>query len=119
MNPAWVVFVPYLAFILTLLLGLGLSRLGRPYPGWLFNFHKLVALAGVVFGVWQLAQRWQAASLAWLWWFGLVCAGLAILALFASGALLSIGKFDYSRLKLIHRVAPGLLVLAWVIFWLG
>jgi hypothetical protein len=42
----------------------------------------------------------------------LVVAGLCVVALFASGAMISIGKLDYTLTLTIHRVAPVLLVIA-------
>jgi len=43
--------LPGILFILTLAFGFWLSSAGKPYNGFLFNFHKLIALSGVVIGL--------------------------------------------------------------------
>lgn len=42
----------------------------------------------------------------------LALAGLGVVALFASGALMSAGKFDHALLRTIHRIALTALVVA-------
>lgn len=112
---------PGIALALTLGLGFGLSLAGKPYNGLLFNTHKLVALGAVVAVGWE-AARWlrsggaPAGAL-------LLLAGAALLvvALFASGALLSMGKLDYAALLTTHRVALIALVATLALggFWLA
>lgn len=104
--------LPGLAFILTVTFGLWLSRSGKPYNGLLFNVHKLVALAAVIITVVQFVRilarvDWPAISSVLL-----VLAGLGVMALFASGALMSAGKFDHALLRTIHRIALAALVVA-------
>jgi hypothetical protein len=45
----------------------------------------------------------------------LVLAGLCVVALFATGALMSMGKLDYALMLTIHRVTPFLLVISMVL----
>ena len=97
-------------FILTLAFGLWLSRLGKPYNGVLFNIHKLIALGAVVVTAIQMVKlvrgmETQAHVIALL-----VVAALCVIALFASGALMSAGKLEYNLMLAIHRVAPFVLV---------
>jgi hypothetical protein len=51
----------------------------------------------------------------------LVVAGLCVVALFASGALLSIGKTDYAVTRAGHRIALAVLAAALTVaaFWLA
>jgi hypothetical protein len=98
--------------MLTLLFGFWLSGLGKPYHGLLFNIHKLVALGAVVFTVWQLAGLLKEMGVPALVIALLTVAGLCVIALFASGALLSLGKANYALLLTLHRLAPAALVLA-------
>jgi hypothetical protein len=108
--------LPGVAFALTLALGFWLSLASRPYNGLLFNVHKLVALGAVIAIGWE-AVRWfrgagsPAGAL-------LLAAGAALLviALFASGALLSMGKLEYALVLTTHRLAMAALV---VVLMLG
>lgn len=103
-------FPPILLFILTLAFGFWLSRVGKPYNGALFNIHKLVALGAVVFAVIQISKTGVSGSPLLL--VALVAAGLCAVALFASGAMMSIGKVDYALTLTVHRVALAMLVVA-------
>jgi hypothetical protein len=113
--------VPGGLFILTLVFGLWLSRLGKPYNGVLFNVHKLIALGAVVVTAIHMVRMLrgmdtQAFVIMWL-----VVAALCVIALFASGALMSVGRSGYTLMLTIHRVAPAALVLccALVLYLLG
>jgi hypothetical protein len=103
---------PGVGFLLTLVFGFWLSRHGRPYSGVLFNLHKLVALATVfVAGLYayhaQNTIDFQFPTLVWV-----VTAAASAVALFASGASMSISERHYAVMKTIHRIAPVLLVAA-------
>jgi hypothetical protein len=103
---------PTLGFIVTVAFGFWLSRLGKPYNGLLFNIHKLIALATVILAglaVYQGLTGMDAATLISLF---LVLAVLSVIALFASGALMSAGKGKYSAMKLVHNISPFILVIA-------
>lgn len=103
---------PGILFILTLVFGFWLSRAGRPYNGILFNIHKLIALGAVVTAVIQFTKMPGTIDLLTLATGLLVVTGLCVVALFASGALMSAGKMDYALLLTLHRVMPVALVLA-------
>ncbi len=103
-------FTPILLFILTLAFGFWLSKVGKPYNGALFNIHKLIALGAVVFAVIQISKTGVPDSP--LLVVALVVVGLCVLVLFASGALMSIGKLDYTLTLTIHRVSLAVLVIA-------
>lgn len=104
-------FNPTLGFLVTVAFGFWLSKLGKPYNGLLFNFHKLIALATVILAglaVYQTIKVLDGAALIFLL---LVLAALSIIALFASGALMSAGKGEYSVMKLVHNISPFILVI--------
>jgi len=107
--------LPGIAFILTLAFGFWLSHVGKPYNGFLFNIHKLIALGAVVATVIQLVKLLKGADSLALVIVSLVVAALCVIALFASGALMSMGKLDYALMLTVHRVAPVILVVAIVI----
>jgi hypothetical protein len=106
---------PGIVFLLTLVFGIWLSLLGKPYNGILFNIHKLVALGTVIVMVNQLSKMLKSADSLALVIALLVLAGLCVVALFASGALLSMDKLDYALMLTIHRVTPFLLVISMVL----
>lgn len=101
--------LPGVLFALTLVFGFGLSHAGKPYNGLLFNIHKLMALAGVVFLGVQFSKTLHVPN-------GLAIAllifsALCVIALFVSGALMSAGKLEYSLMLTLHRIAPGALAI--------
>ncbi len=106
---------PGIAFILTLVFGFWLSHVVKPYNALLFNVHKLIALSAVVVTVVQLVKLLKGADALALVIVLLVVAALCVIALFASGALMSMGKLDYTLMLTVHRVAPVVLVIAMVI----
>ena len=110
--------LPGIAFILTLAFGFWLSHVGKPYNGLLFNVHKLIALGAVVATVIQLVKLLKGADSLALIIVLLVVAALCVIALFASGALMSIGKLDYALMLTVHRIAPVLLVTAMIIIFI-
>ena len=106
---------PGIAFVLTLAFGFWLSNAGKPYNGILFNIHKLIALATVIIAVVQFAQTLKTANALAAIAALLVLAASCVVALFASGALMSAGKLDYGLMLTIHRIAPAVLVIAMVL----
>jgi len=109
------ILLPGIVFILTLAFGFWVSHVGKPYNGLLFNVHKLSALGAVVATVIQLVKLLKSADALALVGVLLVVAALCVIALFASGALMSMDKLDYALILTIHRVAPVVLVIAMVI----
>jgi hypothetical protein len=103
---------PGIVFLLTLVFGFWLSLAGKPYNGLLFNLHKLIALGAVILAGRQFyllmkglsPQGWLIALI--------VIAAIGVLALFASGAFMSIGNLDYQAMLTIHRIALPLEVIS-------
>jgi hypothetical protein len=104
--------LPGILFLLTLGFGFWLSNTRKPYNGSLFNLHKLIALGAVIAAVIQFSKMLKGADSLVLLVFLFVAAALCVIALFASGALMSMGKLDYSITLTIHRIAPVILVIA-------
>jgi predicted CDP-diglyceride synthetase/phosphatidate cytidylyltransferase len=101
--------IPGISFALTLVFGFWLSHAGKPYNGFLFNVHKLIALGAVVLAGMQFYKMLHTFDglLAVL----LLLLALCVIALFTSGALMSAGKLNYALMLTIHRVAPVILTL--------
>ncbi len=97
-------------FLLTLVFGFWLSRIGKPYNGILFNIHKLLALAAVIVAVFEIRKMIQSEGT--IPFYNVLIAltialtGVSIIALFATGALMSIGKLNYAVSLTIHKAAP-------------
>jgi hypothetical protein len=104
-----------LAFLLTIVFGFWLSKLGKPYHGALFTIHKLLALGAVVAVGVQLFRTLERTDTHAVLIILLALAMVCVIALFASGALMSQDKLDYNLLRTIHRLAPIVFIV--VIFW--
>lgn len=101
-----------LLFLLILTVGMLLKKAGKPYPIALFTIHKLTALAFAVYTVVNLTGLLKNVHTSGLIWGMLVVAGLCVIALFSTGAILSFEKPATQMIFVIHKAAPALLVLS-------
>jgi hypothetical protein len=101
-----------LLLLLTLASGLWLGLSGKPYSTAIFTIHKLIALGAVIAAGVTFNHLRMSNSVSMLAASAMITAGALFLALFVSGALLSIGKPDHAAILVIHRAAPLLAVLA-------
>jgi hypothetical protein len=85
---------------------------GKPYNGILFNTHKLIALGDVVITSMQIYRVSKSMEPQALITMLIVVAGLGVVSLFATGALMSAGKLPYNTMLTIHRIALILTTLA-------
>ncbi len=114
------IFIPYLAagiaFILTLVFGVWLTRMGKPYNGVIFNIHKLCALAAVILTALPIYRALAApGGLQILPILLIVLAVACVVVLFASGALMSLDKWRYKVLLSLHQVGPAVAAIAAVL----
>ena len=103
---------PGIVFLLTLVFGVWLSLSGKPYNGLLFNIHKLIALGAVILSAVQLFKMLQDTDIQVVPILLIVVAVACAIALFATGALMSMEKLNYNVMLTIHRIAPILAVIA-------
>jgi hypothetical protein len=103
---------PAILFLLTLGFGFWLSATGKPYNGLLFNVHKLIALAAVILTAIRFYNPLNGAETQALLIVVIALAGVCVVALFVTGALMSIGNPAYSLLRTIHRIAMAVAALA-------
>jgi len=103
---------PGIFFLLTLGFGIWVGLAGKPYNGILFNIYKLIALGAVIITGIQVSKTLHSSDSQALIIALLVLAGICIVALFASGALISMEKLNYEAMLTIHRVAPILAAIA-------
>jgi hypothetical protein len=110
-----------LFFLFIFLFGFWLSRSGRPYSTILFNIHKLIALAAVIFLIVTVYRSSRAASLGPAQIVTVGITALTVIGLFATGALISIdaagglgnaSQSTRTAIIMIHRVLPYLAVLS-------
>ncbi len=95
--------------IITYAFGFWLSFLGKPYNGVLFTIHKLTALAATILLI-VVSYSWLKGINGSLLAIGLVVlGGGCLIALFISGALMSVDKMPYIPFLIIHRITLVLL----------
>jgi len=104
--------LPGILFVLTLAAGVWLSHTGRPLNTLIFTLHKLIALGAVVVTGVHVYGMLKGTQVEALLIALIVLTGLCVVALFASGALLSAAGPVSRILLTIHNVAPFLFVLA-------
>ena len=95
-----------IVFLLTLAFGFWLSRIGKPYNGILFNIHKLLALGAVIVAVFEIRKTLQSEGTIPFYNVLIALTGVSIIALFATGVLMSIGKLNYAVSLTIHKITP-------------
>jgi hypothetical protein len=95
---------PVIIFLLTVASGVWLSRSGKPLNTALFTVHKLIALAAVVAAVTQTYTALKVADIPAILIALIILLGLCVVALFATGALMSMNKPAYTVLRTTHQV---------------
>jgi len=106
---------PGITLLLTLGFGFWVSDTGKPYNGLLFNIHKLIALGTVIIAAIQLSKMLKGADSLGLIIALLALASICVIALFATGALMSMEKLDYMLTLTIHRIASAVMVVVTVL----
>ena len=94
--------------LLTFVSGYWLSHSGKPISTVIFTIHKLIALSAVISTAVAIYQIRAGVDFRALELSVIVATGVLFLTLFATGAMLSIGKPDSAVILTIHRVAPYL-----------
>ncbi len=105
--PATRIVICGLLFLLTLGSGVWLSHSGKPLNTVIFTIHKLIALATVVIIAISVYNLYRIADIRSSLVPALIAAsGLLFLALFVTGALLSLEKPASGAILRVHQVAP-------------
>jgi hypothetical protein len=99
-----------LFFLFIFLSGFWLSRSGKPYSGIIYNIHKLISLAAVVFLVITIYRINQVAELSAMGLTAGVVTGLFFLGTIIAGGLLSTGKPTPAAILTMHQITPFLTV---------
>jgi hypothetical protein len=104
------IIVTGVLFLLTIISGIWLHNTSMPLNTLIFTIHKLLALAAVIFtaiAIYNLCKNVEIKTIILIL---IIIAGLSLLALFISGALLSIGKPAGSVILTVHNIVTILAV---------
>jgi len=104
--------IPGIVFLLTFLSGVWLSRSGKPLHAAVFTVHKLIALGTVVATAIQTYHALKGGEIQTILSALIILIGLSVVALFATGALMSANKPAYNMLLFIHKVSVFLALIA-------
>ena len=101
-----------LFFLFIFLSGFWLSHSGKPYSGIIFNVHKLLGVAAVIFLGITMYQASQTAQLSAVELSAGLVAGLFFISTIVSGGLVSIDKTMPTAISIMHKLFPYLTVLS-------
>lgn len=104
--------LPGIIFVLTLASGAWLSNTGKPYSSVIFTIHKLISVAAVVLATIQMIRGFKTVGAFPLTIILFILVILAVIALFATGALMSLDKEPYKVWLLIHQISPVVMGIA-------
>lgn len=104
MGIEMILLINAILVVLTVLAGIFIHKTGKPYNKLIFSIHKFATIGFVVFSSIMLLNHAKVNELGMYTSTFVVLAFVSILALFISGAMLSLDKF-YDRMLLIHRAS--------------
>lgn len=105
-----------IGILLLIIIGFGIwvSRSGKPYNGLLFNIHKLVALGAVILTGIRLFRLDPLSTFPIMVILLIAMAGLSVIAMFATGAVLSIQEELNPLMQWIHGVSAVVISLCFI-----
>jgi hypothetical protein len=103
-------------FIILILSGFWMAKLGKPYNPMAFNIHKFIALAFIVYTLILSKGLTQSTAMNLANWVFLVLSVLFILLVLISGGFLSSKGEVIKPLVQMHKLSSGLVLLS-VIGW--
>ncbi len=107
------IMVTGLLSFFTVISGVWLSHSGKPINVAIFTIHKLIALATVIVIAVNVYQLYRAVDIrAFVEVLIIAVTGLLFIALFVTGALLSLGKPVPEAILMIHKVTPLLALIS-------
>lgn len=96
--------------VITIIAGLFMHKMGKPYNSVVFNIHKFATIGFVVYLTFLLFSYSKTHDIELFPSIFAAIAAISVLALMVSGALLSLDKF-FDRMLLIHRVSTFLFII--------
>lgn len=118
MNVPLRMLIATMLLVLAVWTGLSTSHHGKPYPGILFLFHRLLSVALTLYTLlFIIGLLGMSRVEIWLVLLLLV-GGLSIVTLFISGVLISMGRISLDTASSIHSFAAVLMIVTLGIFLL-
>ena len=112
-------FISGTLFVLIIIMGFVTQGMGRPLNAIVFTVHKVMALAFVVYMVTNVIDCLKNAQTNALMWTMIVVSGLLVIALFATGAMLSFEKPAAKAIHILHAILPIPLVISIVSIYIA
>lgn len=111
-SSQWI--VPGILFLVIIGVGFWVSKLGKPYHGLLFNIHKLIALGAAILTGIRIFRLdpWETFPVLAILLIALALGG--VIAIFATGAVMSIQDQVKRTPKLIHQISAGSIAAAMI-----
>jgi len=113
-----VYLLSYGVLLIILISGYFLYRAAHPYPGLLFNIHKLIALGWTIYTGIHLYRSNSLSSFTAFDIAVLALLAIFVIALFVSGALMSSGR-TFPGLRFVHISATLLLLISTALILAG
>ena len=99
-------------FLFTIGSGICLSKLGKPYGTIIFNIHKLIALGFIIYTFIIGRNLFKSIDINNIMWFLIVVSIISVIALIATGGILSIKDRIKDSWVIIHKVSTALLLVS-------
>ncbi len=92
--------------VLVIITGVVLTKKGSPYPGLLFNVHKLLTLAAITLLVLIVIQLMKGTPVSTIDWVFIILTGLFMIGSLITGGLLNVEGAAYSTMRILHKIVP-------------
>jgi Na+/glutamate symporter len=100
-----------LFFLISIATGIWLTNNGKPLNPWIFNTHKLIALAAAVFTGLVIRNLLKSFETDAIFITMVILLVLFYLSLFVTGGLLSVEKEFPGIVLMLHKIAPALVLI--------
>ena len=112
MNFFKLMILPGVLFLIIIGFGLWVSKVGKPYNNMLFNIHKLIALGAVILTAIRIFKPDPFTTFPNMAILLIALAVLCVIAMFATGAVMSIKDVVPKAALLVHRILPAIIFIS-------
>jgi hypothetical protein len=109
MNLLELMFVPGILLVGIVIFGFWISKIGKPYNGFLFNIHKLIALGATILTGFRTNNLDPLSTFPTPANLLIALTILSVIVMFASGAIMSIQDQVKRIPQLIHQVSASII----------
>jgi len=103
-------------YILIIISGIWMARIGKPYNPVAFNLHKFIALGFIVYTIVISKNLIKSVEMSPTCWALLILAGFFVLLILVSGGIISSKEAVMQPLVLMHKLSSGLALVS-IITW--